>query len=109
MSKARKPTGKAAALTFENLVLSIHGVDRDLAAQAGRAINLSLTLRNWLIGCYISEYELRGADRTGPNTVKSYWRNWLSGSLKMASAGPRSVSFGAIGSSIRPTPRFGRR
>jgi predicted nuclease of restriction endonuclease-like (RecB) superfamily len=63
MSKARKPTGKAPALTFENLVLSIRSVDRNLAAHAGRAINLSLTLRNWLIGCYIAEYELRGADR----------------------------------------------
>ena len=63
MSKARKPTGKSAALTFENLVLSIRSVDRDLAADAGRAINVSLTLRNWLIGCYIAEYELRGADR----------------------------------------------
>ena len=63
MSKARKPTGKSAALTFENLVLSIRSVDRDLAAHAGRAINVSLTLRNWLIGCYIAEYELRGADR----------------------------------------------
>jgi hypothetical protein len=63
MSKARKPTGKAPASTFENLVLSIRSIDQDLAAQAGRAINLSLTLRNWLIGCYIAEYELRGADR----------------------------------------------
>jgi DUF1016 N-terminal domain len=34
-----------------------------MAAQAGRAVNVSLTLRNWLIGCYIAEYELRGADR----------------------------------------------
>jgi hypothetical protein len=37
----------------EDGVLSIRSVDRNLAAQAGRAINLSLTLRNWLIGCYI--------------------------------------------------------
>ncbi len=63
MSKARKPTVKAPGLTFENLVLSIRGVDDDLAAQAGRAVNISLTLRNWIIGCYIAEYELRGADR----------------------------------------------
>jgi predicted nuclease of restriction endonuclease-like (RecB) superfamily len=63
MSKAKKPTLKASRLTFENLVLSIRGVDEDLAAQAGRAVNFSLTLRNWLIGCYIAEYELRGADR----------------------------------------------
>ena len=64
MSKARKPTDpKAAGLTFENLVRSIRGVDEELTAQAGRAVNISLTLRNWLIGCYIAEYELRGADR----------------------------------------------
>jgi type I restriction enzyme, R subunit len=43
-----------------------------LRAQAGRAINVSLTLRNWLIGAYISEYELRGADRA------SYGENLLS-------------------------------
>jgi predicted nuclease of restriction endonuclease-like (RecB) superfamily len=63
MSKNKKATVKTAGLTFENLVLSIRGIDQDLAAQAGRAVNLSLTLRNWLIGCYIAEYELRGADR----------------------------------------------
>jgi predicted nuclease of restriction endonuclease-like (RecB) superfamily len=64
MAKKRsKPTVKAAGLTFESLVVSIRSIDQDLAAQAGRAVNLSLTLRNWLIGCYIVEYELRGADR----------------------------------------------
>ncbi len=63
MSKARTLTPRPPGLTFENLVLSIRGVDEDLAAQAGRAVNISLTLRNWLIGCYIAEYEQRGADR----------------------------------------------
>jgi len=64
MSKSRKATvPEAAGLTFESLVLSIRSVDQDLAAQAGRAVNISLTLRNWLIGCYIAEYELRGNDR----------------------------------------------
>ena len=58
-----KSAHKATGLTFENLVLSIGGVDQELAAQASRAVNVSLTLRNWLIGCYIAEYELRGADR----------------------------------------------
>jgi hypothetical protein len=59
----RNPTAKASGLTLENLVVSIRGIDENLAAQAGRAVNISLTLRNWLIGCYIAEYELRGADR----------------------------------------------
>jgi len=63
MSKARKPSVNASGWTFENLVLSIRGVDHDLAAQAGRAVNISLTLRNWLIGWHIEEYERRGMDR----------------------------------------------
>ena len=48
---------------FEKLVVSIRQAHEELAAQAGRAVNVSLTLRNWLIGCYISEYELKGLDR----------------------------------------------
>jgi predicted nuclease of restriction endonuclease-like (RecB) superfamily len=59
----RNSSTTAGGLTFENLVLSIRGVDQELAAQASRAVNFSLTLRNWLIGCYIAEYELRGKDR----------------------------------------------
>ena len=49
--------------SFEKLVGFIRQVHEELAAQAGRAVNLSLTLRNWLIGCYIAEYELHGSDR----------------------------------------------
>ena len=51
------------ALTFEALVQSIQDVHRSLAVQTAKAVNLSLTLRNWLIGFYISEYERGGADR----------------------------------------------
>ena len=50
-------------MTFDSLVQSIRQVHDQFAAQAGRAVNISLTLRNWLIGLYIAEYELRGADR----------------------------------------------
>ena len=48
---------------FNHLVSAIRTVHETLTAQAGRAVNISLTLRNWLIGAYIAEYELRGADR----------------------------------------------
>ena len=48
---------------FSHLVSAIKTVHETLATQAGRAINISLTLRNWLIGAYIAEYELNGADR----------------------------------------------
>jgi predicted nuclease of restriction endonuclease-like (RecB) superfamily len=63
MRKKKATLAKAAGPTFEDLVRSIREVDRDLAAQAKRAVNVSLTLRNWLIGCGIVEYEQRGADR----------------------------------------------
>jgi hypothetical protein len=55
---------KLAGLTFESLVGSIRAAHDELVDRAGRAVNISLTLRNWLIGFYIAEYELRGADRS---------------------------------------------
>jgi predicted nuclease of restriction endonuclease-like (RecB) superfamily len=48
---------------FEKLVGSIRLVHEELAAQAGRAVNIGLTMRNWLIGAYIAEFELHGSDR----------------------------------------------
>jgi hypothetical protein len=50
-------------MTFEKLVDSITEIDGQLCRQAGRAVNISLTLRNWLIGYHISEFELHGKDR----------------------------------------------
>jgi len=50
-------------LTFGRLVISIRQIHDQMAAQAGRAVNISLTLRNWAIGFYIQEYEQNGADR----------------------------------------------
>lgn len=50
-------------LTFTSLIGSIQQIHDELAVQASRAVNISLTLRNWLIGCYIAEYELCGSDR----------------------------------------------
>ena len=54
---------KLQNLNFSTLTDAIRKVDAELATQAARAVNVSLTLRNWLIGYYIAEYELRGADR----------------------------------------------
>jgi len=61
----------SADLTFKRLIEAVRDVHEQLRAQAGRAINVSLTLRNWLIGAYIAEYELRGTDRA------SYGENLL--------------------------------
>lgn len=52
-------------LTYTSLIEAIQHIHDEIAAQTSRAVNVSLTLRNWLIGCYIAEYELRGADRAG--------------------------------------------
>ena len=50
-------------LTFAGLVDSIKEVDLQLEKQASKAVNISLTLRNWLIGYHLAEYELHGTDR----------------------------------------------
>jgi len=49
--------------TFESLVRSIRLIHEQLAAQAGRSVNLCLTIRNWVIGFFIHEYEQHGSDR----------------------------------------------
>ncbi|MFZ3018354.1 MAG: PDDEXK nuclease domain-containing protein [Gallionella sp.] len=50
-------------MNFDGLVAAIRQADAALAEQASRAVNVSLTLRNWFIGYYIAEFELQGADR----------------------------------------------
>ena len=55
--------GRRGKLDFTALVDAIQKVHEQCAAHAGRAVDVSLTLRNWAIGCYIREYEQRGADR----------------------------------------------
>ncbi|MDX9785837.1 MAG: PDDEXK nuclease domain-containing protein [Desulfobacterales bacterium] len=52
------------ALDFGQLVGVIRQVHDKLAAQVSRAVNTSLTLRNWMIGFHVEEYERRGVDRT---------------------------------------------
>jgi hypothetical protein len=50
-------------LDFANLVTAIQDTHESFATQASKAVNACLTIRNWLIGHYIAEYELQGADR----------------------------------------------
>ncbi len=61
--KPAKPQAPATALDFSALVEAIRQVHDHSAEIAKRAVNTSLTLRNWIIGAYIAEYELSGADR----------------------------------------------
>ena len=63
---------KLVSFDFADLVTAIRQAHEYMAAQAGRAVNVSLTLRNWVIGCYIREYEHIGAD--GPITGSKFSR-----------------------------------
>jgi len=61
--KSRPATASGGVLDFTALVDAIHRIHEQSAAAANRTVNATLTLRNWLIGNYIVEYEMRGADR----------------------------------------------
>ena len=50
-------------MNFEALVKHISTIQNTLQAQAAHAVNLALTSRNWLMGCYIVEFEQNGEDR----------------------------------------------
>ena len=50
-------------LDYEALVTAIAQVHDQTQRQAVQAVNVALTLRNWLIGYHIVEYEQHGSDR----------------------------------------------
>lgn len=50
-------------MNFEALVKHISTIQSTLQAQAAHAVNLALTARNWIMGCYIVEFEQNGEDR----------------------------------------------
>lgn len=54
---------QADAITFEGLVASICHAHSAMVQRATKAVNVSLTLRNWAMGLHIAEFELQGADR----------------------------------------------
>ncbi|HLP61852.1 MAG TPA: PDDEXK nuclease domain-containing protein [Candidatus Deferrimicrobium sp.] len=54
---------KKNQLTFVELVESIRVTHNLFSVQAVSAVNISLTLRNWVIGLFIREYEQNGKDR----------------------------------------------
>ena len=55
--------GERLAMNFEKLVQAITEIHRETRGAAAKAVNVALTCRNWLIGAYIHEYELKGEDR----------------------------------------------
>lgn len=62
-TKKKRTLPPAASGDFESLVSSIVHIHQQTQEFATKAVNVSLTLRNWLIGCRIVEFEQRGNDR----------------------------------------------
>jgi len=50
-------------MNFDDLIQTISSIHEELTGQATKAVNFSLTVRNWLIGYYIKEFEQKGSDR----------------------------------------------
>lgn len=70
-AKPSKAVGRSASASssrgdgfdFSALVTAIRQVHERCLIHAGKAVNITVTLRNWVIGFYIREYEQRGSDR----------------------------------------------
>jgi predicted nuclease of restriction endonuclease-like (RecB) superfamily len=63
MPAKKKPSPPAPAGDFDSLVTSIVRIHQETRDFAAKAVNVALTLRNWLIGCRIVEFEQLGKDR----------------------------------------------
>jgi DUF1016 N-terminal domain len=50
-------------MKFEQLIKTISDTHQHLQQKAILAVNQSLTIRNWVFGFYIVEYEQNGEDR----------------------------------------------
>lgn len=59
-------------MNFEQLVKQIEHIHKELQSAAIRQVNNFMSMRNILIGFYISEFELNGEDRAqyGENTIR---------------------------------------
>jgi hypothetical protein len=64
--RGRMPANQAAAsptVDYAALLDAIGQAHRTAQQQAVQAVDVALTLRNWLIGYHIFEYEQHGRDR----------------------------------------------
>jgi hypothetical protein len=50
-------------MNFENLIQNLQLTHNTLFTAASKAVNTTMTIRNWLYGYYIVEYEQNGEDR----------------------------------------------
>lgn len=52
-------------MNFETLIQNLRVTHDSLFTSASKAVNTAMTIRNWLYGYYIVEYEQNGEDRAG--------------------------------------------
>ena len=66
------------------LVTAIEAANNYFLAQVQKQVNMALTLRNWIIGQYIVEYEQKGEDRAkyGQQLLKEISRSLKGVGLK---------------------------
>ena len=71
--------------TLENLTTTIQDTNTFFLDKVQRQANTALTLRNWIIGYYIAEYEQSGKDRTdyGKPLFKAVAESLLKKGLKL--------------------------
>ena len=50
-------------MKFDKLISQIEKINSDLQSKALQSVNQALTIRNWMIGHHIYEYEQKGLDR----------------------------------------------
>lgn len=70
--------------TLENLATTIQVTNSFFFDKVQRQVNTALTLRNWIIGYYIAEYEQTGKDRAdyGKQLYKAIAEKLLKKGLK---------------------------
>ena len=61
--QAKKIVASPPGDDFAGLIQSLTHIHEYLKFQAAKAVNINLTLRNWVFGWRIKEYELKGRDR----------------------------------------------
>ena len=73
---------------FNQLISAIEHVHQQLQSQAANAVNQALTIRNWLIGFHIVEFEQKGKDRAtyGANLI-----NQISEASKIEGLSPTNL------------------
>jgi len=76
---------------FEGLIDNVYQTHCLLQENAQRNVNLNLTIRNWIVGYYIVEYEQNGQDRAkyGANLIEEL-------SLKLKTKGLKGFSISAL-------------